>query len=73
MTPRLMPCRSSPPRRQQQHDEHVDHVGDRGLGLADADGLDDHRVEARRLDQQHRLARAPRHAAQGRAGAARAG
>ena len=27
--------------------------------------LDDHRIEARRLDQQHRLAGAPRHTAQG--------
>jgi len=36
--------------------------------LADAHRLDDHRVEARRFDQQHRLARAPRHTAQGGAG-----
>ena len=35
---------------QQQHEEEVDHVGDRDLGLADADRLDDDDVEAGRLD-----------------------
>ncbi len=37
---------------------------DRGLGLADADGLDQHHVEARGLAQQHRLARHGRDAAE---------
>jgi hypothetical protein len=35
-----------------------------GLGLADADGLDRHHVEAGGLTQQHRLARAPGAAAE---------
>ncbi len=35
--------------------EQVDHVGDRHLGLADADGLDEHDVEPGRLAQQHGL------------------
>ena len=55
----------------QQH-EHVGHSGHRDLALADADGLDDHHVVARRLGHQHRLARLLGHAAQrarGRAGA----
>ena len=38
-------------RRQDQH-EHVDHLGDRGLALPGADGLDDDRVEAGRLAQR---------------------
>ena len=50
---------------QQQQHEHVDHVGDRGLRLADADRLDDHDVEAGGLAQQQRLAGAPRDPAQG--------
>ena len=64
MIPRLMPCSSSPPPGRDQQQEQVDHVGDRDLGLADADGLDDHDVEAGRLAQQHRLAGAPGHAAE---------
>jgi hypothetical protein len=47
----------------QQH-EHVGHAGHRGLALADADGLDDHHVVARRLADQHRLARLLGHAAE---------
>ena len=54
---------------REQQQEHVGHLGDRGLRLADADRLDDHHVEAGRLAQQQRLARAPRDAAQGLAGA----
>jgi hypothetical protein len=55
----------------QQH-EHVGHAGHRALALADADRLDDHDVEAGRLEHTHRLARHLRHAterAAGRAGA----
>ncbi len=36
--------------------ERVDHAGDRDLGLADADGLDQHDVEAGSLEDRHRLA-----------------
>ena len=43
--------------RQLHQHEHVGEVGDVGLALAHAHGLDDHHVEARRLDEQHRLAR----------------
>ena len=50
-------------RREQQH-EQVDHAGDRDLRLADADGLDEHDVEAGRLAHEHRLAGAPRDAAE---------
>ena len=47
-------------------DEHeqVDEVGHRHLGLADADRLDEHDVEAGRLAQQQRLAGAAGDAAQ---------
>ena len=48
--------------REQQ--ERVDHVGDGDLGLADADGLDEHDVEAGRLDDDDRLARRPGDAAE---------
>ena len=50
-------------RREQQH-EHVDHSRDRDLGLADADRLDEHDVEAGGLAHQHRLAGAARHPAE---------
>ena len=43
--------------RQHQREEEIGHVGDRGLGLADADGLDQDDIEARGLAQEHRLAR----------------
>ena len=48
---------------QREHEEEVDHVGDGGLALADADGLDEHDVEAGGLAEEHRLARAARDAA----------
>ena len=48
---------------QHEHQEEVDHVGDGRLALADPDGLDEHDVEAGRLAQEHRLARAARDAA----------
>ncbi len=38
-----------PGARHHQHQEKVGHVGDGGLGLADADRLDDQHVVARRL------------------------
>ena len=41
---------------QRQQQERVDHLGDGGLGLADADGLDQDDVVAGRLDHHHRLA-----------------
>ena len=41
---------------QHQGQEEIGHVADRGLGLADADGLHQHHVEAGGLAQQHRLA-----------------
>ena len=44
--------------RLEQHREQVDHRVHLDLRLADADGLDDHDVEARRLADEHRLARA---------------
>ena len=49
---------------QQQDQEKVDHAGDHRLGLADTHRLDQDHVEARRLAQQHGLARHPRDAAQ---------
>ncbi len=64
MMPRLMPCSSSPPPGEHQHDEHVDHVGDCGFRLADADGFDEHHIEACCFDEKHRLARAACDAAQ---------
>ena len=55
--------KSSPPAgRTGRFIDHVTAVS----GLADAHRLDDHRVETRRLDQQHGLARV-RHTAQGNA------
>ena len=45
-----------------QQDEAVDHVGHDGLGLADADRLDEHHVEAGGLAQQGGLTGAPGHA-----------
>ena len=50
--------------RLEQHDEEVDHRRDGDLGLADADRLDEHDVVARRLADEHRLARALRDAAE---------
>ena len=73
MMPRLMPCSSSPPPGASRSDEAVDHVGDRGLALADADRLDHDHAVARRLAGERRLARAARDAAQRAAGRARAG
>ena len=57
--------------RQLQEQEHVGHAGDRGLALADADGLDDHDVVAGSLDDAHRLARRRRDAAERSAARAR--
>ena len=37
--------------RRRQQEEAVDHVGDRGLGLADPHRLDEHHVETGRLAQ----------------------
>src|SRR5690625_7045006 len=42
--------------REREETEAVDHVGDRDLGLADPDRLDQDDVEARRLEQHDRLA-----------------
>ena len=64
MIPRLMPWSSSPAARRHQQHEQVDHVGHRELGLAHADRLDEHDVEAGRLAQQHRLAGAAGDAAE---------
>ena len=43
--------------RDGHHDENIDHVGDGGLGLADADRLDQHHVVAGSLDESDGLAR----------------
>jgi hypothetical protein len=64
MMPRLTPCNSSPPAGRHQQHEDVRHLRHHGFGLAHAHGLDQHHVEARRLAQRHRLARAPGDAAQ---------
>ena len=50
--------------RDQQGEEEIDHLGDHGLGLADAHGLDNDHVKACRLAQQHGLAGLARHPAQ---------
>jgi hypothetical protein len=55
---------------QHEHEEEVDHRRHGHLGLADADGLDDHDVVTRGFADEHRLARAPR-AAERAAGRAR--
>ena len=47
---------------QGQEQEGVDHLGDGDLGLTDADGLDEHDVEARGLEHEHPLAGRPRDA-----------
>jgi hypothetical protein len=49
--------------RGDQQAEDVGHLGNHGLGLADADGLDQHHVVPRRLGQRDGLARAPGDAA----------
>ena len=54
--------------RPGQEAEQVDHLGDRRLGLADAHGLDQHRVVAGGLAQQHGLASATGDAAEGAPG-----
>ncbi len=41
---------------EHEQQEEVDHVGDRGLRLPDADGLDEHDVVAGGLDDDDRLA-----------------
>ena len=51
--------------RQRQEHEGVHHGGHRHLGLPDPDGLHDHDIEARGLDEQHGLARLLRDAAEG--------
>ena len=58
---------------QREHEEEVDHLGDRGLALPDADRLDEDHVEAGRLAEEHRLARAPRDAARRERRSARGG
>ena len=72
MMPRLTPCSSSPPGGRQQQHEDVEHLRHHRLRLADADGLDQHDVEARRLAERDRLARPAGDAAQmrGRGGGA---
>ena len=62
--PALQPLQLVATRRRDEHEEHVDHRGDRDLGLPDADGLDQHGVEPRRFAEQERFARAARDAAQ---------
>ena len=49
---------------QEEDEEEVDHRRDRELRLPDADRLDDDDVVARRLADEHRLARAARDAAE---------
>ncbi len=58
--------------RRQDQEEHVDHVGDGRFGLAGADGLDQHRIEPRRLADEDRLARMAGDAAGPLAGRGRA-
>ena len=58
--------------RDEQHEEGVDHAGDRHLALPDADGLDEHHVVAGGLEHQHRLAGAAGDAAERAAGRGRA-
>ena len=58
---------------QGEQQEGVDHLGDRDLVLADADGLDDDDVVAGRLEHEHRLAGGPGHPAELAARRARAG
>ena len=60
----LDPLQLIPGAREHEHQEAVDHLGDRGLGLTDPDGFDDHDVESRGLAHQHRLAGLLGHAAQ---------
>ena len=55
---------------QGQEQERVDHARHGDLGLADADGLDQHHVVARRLEHDHRLGRRPGHSPE-RAGCGR--
>ena len=45
MIPAFRNCRTSPEPGLHDHHRGVGHVGHLGLGLADADGLDDHHVE----------------------------
>ncbi len=58
--------------RQHQHQEEIGHVRNHGFRLAGAHGLDQNAVVARRLDDQHGLARLRGHAAEraGRGGGA---
>ena len=53
---------------QGQEEERVDHPGHGHLGLADADGLDQHDVVRRRLEHRHRLHGGPGDAAEGAGG-----
>ena len=59
-----MPCSSSPAPGCSSTAKKSTIERDGDLGLADADGLDEHDVEARRLADEHRLARAVRDAAE---------
>ena len=53
---------------QGEEEEGVDHAGHGDLGLADADGLDQHHVVRRRLEHRHRLHGRPGDAAEGAGG-----
>ena len=57
--------------RDHEHEKEIDHRVDGDLGLADADGFDEHHVVARRLAHEHRLARALRDTAERAAGGRR--
>ena len=63
-TPFLIPCRLSPVRASISSRNVSTIAGDRGLGLADADRLDEHDVVAGRLEHHDRLARRSRDAAE---------
>jgi hypothetical protein len=56
----------------EQQQEHVGHFRNRGFRLADTDRFHDHHLEASRLAQQQRLARAAGNAAQSLSSGARA-
>ncbi len=60
----LHPLQLVAPRRSQQKQEQVRHLGDHGFGLPHADRLDQDQIIARRFAKPHSLARAPRHTAQ---------
>ena len=59
--PALDPLQPVPRRRWQDQHEEVDDLGDRRLGLADADRLDQHRVKPGSLAEQNCRAAAARY------------